>query len=122
MPAMMTAIFGFRPTTYLLNDRQMAGGTAKSMTTIAGFPHASTSKRSTIWAEFITITPASLDRACCEQVDPIHGWVPVGGNRVALQDERLQVRGWLSGTTRSREPQPVMPGLYQEILGIVVKG
>jgi hypothetical protein len=27
MPAMMTAIFGFRPTTYLLNHRQMAGGT-----------------------------------------------------------------------------------------------
>jgi hypothetical protein len=28
VPAMTTAIFGFRPTTYLSNDRPMAGGTA----------------------------------------------------------------------------------------------
>jgi hypothetical protein len=48
--------------------------------------------------------------------------MPVGGDRAARQDERLQVGGWLSETNPvSREPQPGMPGLYQEILDIMVK-
>jgi hypothetical protein len=50
------------------------------------------------------------------KVDATHGFVPIGGDRVAKRGPRVAMMGeWDKAVPR--EPQPVMPGLYQGIIG-----